>query len=190
LIPRSIAALLALSLLIPGSARPLAAQADPTAEGTGYQRVEVPEAGLAASFPVDWKVMTPMARRESEFGHRPEDDTPVYVWTTIFATAGDGSWCDIDLYEDFPMSLGEHVSLLEGWLYGSYLYGRTGGSTPLQLPAGDAWRIDMSDESERRSWTMYMVELGSDRYMLTCVQDLGSQQDWLSIADSITLRPR
>lgn len=188
--PRASVVLLLSSLLVLGLAQPLVAQSDPAGESPGYQRIEVPEAGLAASFPAGWKVMTPMARRESEFGDRPEDGTPVYVWTTIFAMAGDGSWCDIDLFEDFPMSLAEHVTLLEGWLYGGYPFGRTGGSTPLQLPAGDAWRIDMSDESERRSWTMYMVESGSDRYMLTCADELGSREDWLSIAESIELQPR
>lgn len=183
----ALAAAIAAGVLPAGS---LAAGPSDVGQPPPYQRIDVPEAGLSAAFPADWHVLTPMARRESEFGRRPEDDAPVYVWTTVFATDGESRWCDIDLIEDFPMSLADHAEMLAGWSYGSYLFGRTGSAGSLLLPAGAAHRIDVQDELDQRAWTMVLLEQGTDRYLLTCTHDLGSGEDWQPIAESIVLQPR
>lgn len=91
------------------------------------QRVDLPEIGLAATFPAGWRVMTPMSPRESWFDVSAQDDTPVYAWTGIFAIGDEGRWCGLDRFEDFPWTFDEHARFLEQWHVGASLYGRSGG---------------------------------------------------------------
>jgi len=154
------------------------------------QRVELPEIGLAASFPPDWRVRTPMSPRESWFDVSADDETPVFAWAGIFATGGDGRWCGIDRFEDFPWTVDEHAAFLERWHVSASLYGRSGGQEPIELPAGPAWRIEVRDELKERSSTLYLLEHADDHVLLTCADDLGSEEDWLDIARSIELAPR
>ena len=154
------------------------------------QRVELPDIGLAASFPAAWRVMTPMMPRASWFDRSVDDVTPVYAWTGVFATAGDGRWCGIDRFEDFPWSLAEHASFLERWHVSASLYGRDGGMEAIELPGGTAYRIDIDDALMGRSSRIYLLEYGTDRVLLTCSDVLGSAEDWLAIAMSLELGPR
>jgi hypothetical protein len=154
------------------------------------QRVELPEIGLAASFPPDWRVRTPMSPRESWFDVSADDETPVFAWAGIFATGGDGRWCGIDRFEDFPWTIDEHAAFLERWHVSASLYGRSGGHEPIELPAGPAWRIEVRDELKERSSTLYLLEHADDHVLLTCADALGSEEDWLDIARSIELAPR
>ncbi len=100
------------------------------------QRVVVVELGISASFPADWTVFTPLVRRTSWFGRGADEGPPVYAWSTVFATAGDGRWCDIDRYEDFPWGFDEHATFLERWHVSGSLFGRSGGYAIVDLPAG------------------------------------------------------
>lgn len=154
------------------------------------QRVELAEIGLVASFPAEWRVRTPMSPRESWFDVSTEDETPVFAWTGIFATAGDGRWCGIDRFEDFPWTFDEHAAFLESWHVSASLYGRAGGYEQVELPAGVAWRITVHDELKERSSTIYLLEHEDDHVLLTCADRLGSEEDWLAIAASIELGPR
>jgi hypothetical protein len=154
------------------------------------QRVELPEIGLAASFPAEWRVRTPMSPRESWFDVSTEDETPIFAWTGIFATAGDGRWCGIDRFEDFPWTFDEHAAFLESWHVSASLYGRAGGYERVELPAGSAWRIEVHDEIKQRSSTIYLLQQADDHVLLTCADHLGSEEDWLEIAASIELGPR
>jgi hypothetical protein len=70
--------------------------------------VEALEAGIAMSFPAGWNVRTPLASRQSEIQTGP-DEEPVYVTTVFMANAGDGRWCDVDVYLDMPAPLKEHA---------------------------------------------------------------------------------
>ena len=134
--------------------------------------------------------MTPMMPRASWFERSADDTTPVYAWTGIFATAGDGRWCGIDRFEDFPWSLDEHAGFLERWHVSAHLYGRNGGYEVVELPGGRAYRIDVNDELKERSSKLYLLEHGTDRVLLTCTDVLDSGEDWLEIAQSIELGPR
>jgi len=175
------------TLLLLGSAPVAAIDQAPSA---ALQRVELPEIGVAAGFPAEWHVMTPMQPRESWYDISAEDDTPVYAWTGIFATGEDGRWCGIDRYEDFPWTLDEHATFLERWNVSSSLNGRTGGYEPVELTAGPAWRIDVNDERKGRTSRLYLLAYDGDQVLLTCADELGSTEDWLDIADSIELGPR
>ena len=172
--------LLASLALLPGTAR----ADEPT------QHVELPEIGLAADFPAGWQVRTPLQPRESWFDVSTEDDTPVYAWTGIFATGGDGRWCGIDRFEDFPWTVDQHAAFLERWHVSASLYGRDGGYGAVMLPAGPAWRIDVHDERKGRTSVLYLLEYEGDHVLLTCADELRSDEDWLAIAQSIELGPR
>jgi hypothetical protein len=184
-----IALLLAGSLL---AALPTVATAQTGEEGPPpeTQRVVLPELGISASFPAEWSVFTPLVRRASWFDQSLGDDSPVYAWSTVFATAGDGRWCDIDRYEDFPWSFAEHAAFLERWHVSGSLFGRSGGYATVDLPAGTAYRIELDDRLKGRSSVRYLFEYGADRILLTCTDVLGSTEDWLSIARSVELGPR
>ena len=154
------------------------------------QRVELLEIGLEAAFPAEWSVRALMQPRESWFDVSATDSTPVYAWTAVFATGGEGRWCGIDRYEDFPWTFGEHAAFLERWNVSASLYGRSGGYEAVELASGPAYRIDVNDEIKERASTLYLLEQGDDHILLTCADVLGSTEDWLDIAESITLGPR
>jgi hypothetical protein len=155
-----------------------------------FERVEVPEIGLAAAFPADWNVRAPMTPRESWYDVSADDETPVYAWSGIFAIGDAGRWCGLDRFEDFPWTLDEHAAFLEQWHVSASLYGRNGGYEAVELPAGPAWRIDVNDERKERSSRLYLLEHGGDHILLTCSDTLDSTEDWLPIAESIELGPR
>ena len=154
------------------------------------QRIEAPEIGLAAEFPVDWNVRALMMPRESWFDVSVEDTTPVYAWAGFFAIGDEGRWCDLDRFEDFPWTLAEHATFLERWHVSGSLYGRSGGYEAIELQAGPGWRIDVNDERKGRSSRLYLLEHEDDHILLTCSDTLGSTEDWLTIAESIELGPR
>ncbi len=160
----------------------------------GYQRLEVPEAGIAMSVPSGWNVHIPMASRESEIRTGP-DAEPVYVTTVIMANAGDGRWCDVDVYGSMPVPLEQHVYAYAGYLQSVYQIDRSVAVTETQLPVGDAFRIDMDDAVRDRIWAMYLFdgptdgETAADRFLLTCVADPGSEPYWQPIAESVELLP-
>jgi hypothetical protein len=199
MIPTLTAVLLAL-----GTTSALAADAvEPSAEATAeassettteLQRVEAPEAGIAISVPADWNVRVPMASRESEIRTGP-DAEPVYVTTVFMANAGDGRWCDVDVYGAIPVPLDQHVYSYAGYLQSVYEVDRTITVTETELPVGDALRIDMADAVRDRVWAMYMFDrVGADgadpdRFLLTCVADPGTEPYWEAVAESVELLP-
>jgi hypothetical protein len=178
--------------IIPAALAMVALQALPAVAQPSEQpqRVELPDIGLVAAFPTEWTVRTPMTPRESWFDVSADDATPVYVWTGVFATGGGGRWCGIDRFEDFPWPFDEHAAFLERWHVSGHLYGVSGGYESVDLPSGRAYRIDVDDELKERSLTLYLLQHGSDRILLTCADELGSPEDWQTIAASIELGPR
>ena len=170
------------------------ASADAPAQAATLERVEALEAGIAMSFPADWNVRTPMASRVSEIQGGP-DGEPVYVMTVFMANAGDGRWCDVDVYLDIPASLEEHA-----YAYASYLQTVNGPEramllTETELPAGPTFRIDSFDQASGRVWAMYLLdgpadESGAvDRYLLTCAADPDVEPFWEAVAESVELMP-
>jgi hypothetical protein len=176
------ASLLTLAAIAPSPAAVVASEE--------LQLVELPEIGVTVSFPADWHVMTPMTPRASWFDVSADDATPVYRWAAVFALGDAGRWCDIDRYEDFPWTFEEHAAFLEHWRVSASLYGRSGGYARIVLPSGPAFRVDVNDELKGRNSTLYLFEHGRDHVQLTCSDTLGSEDDWLDIAESIELGPR
>jgi hypothetical protein len=198
MIPTLVAALMALSAapaLATDAPEPTAeASAVASAEAIALERVEAPKAGIAMSFPADWNVRTPLASRQSEIQAGPEEE-PVYVMTVFMANAGDGRWCDVDVYLDMPAPLQEHA-----YAYASYLQQAKGPDsamilTETELPAGATIRIDSFDQTQGRVWAMYLLdgpadESGAvDRFLLTCVADADSEPYWEAVAESVELMP-
>lgn len=178
------------AVLVAAAALALSVTPAVAAESDGPHHAELPEIGLAATFPAGWRVLTPMSPRASWFKVSAEDETPVYAWTGIFAIGEDGRWCGIDRFEDFPWTFDEHATFLEQWHVSASLYGRNGGYEAIELPAGPAWRIDVNDEIKERTSTLYLLEHEGDHVLLTCADVLYSEQDWMPIAQSIELGPR
>jgi hypothetical protein len=111
------------------------------------------------------------------------------------ANAGDGRWCDVDVYGAIPVPLDQHVYSYAGYLQSVYEVDRTITVTETELPVGDAFRIDMADAVRDRVWAMYMFDrVGADgadpdRFLLTCVADPGTEPYWEAIADGVELLP-
>lgn len=154
----------------------------------GVQVVEVSEAGFSASFPADWEISIPMARREAELPVAPDATEPAYETTIVWARAADGRWCDVDLYEGTALSLTDHAVWLQQRLASIFEIDRIVESMPVELPAGEAWRIDMDDAVRGRSWVMYLLGSDARQYLLSCADALHSEEDWLSVAESIVLQ--
>jgi hypothetical protein len=188
--PRPLLALLLAALVLASLPLVTTAKTADTDTRPETHRVVVRGLGIGASFPAEWSVFTPLVRRPSWFDQGADIRTPVYAWSTVFATAGNGRWCDIDRYEDFPWSFAEHAAFLERWHVSGSLFGRSGGYAIVDLPAGTAYRIELDDYLKGRSSVRYLFEHVTDRILLTCTDVLGSTEDWLSIAASVVLGPR
>ena len=58
-----------------------------------FERVEVPEVGLAMAFPSEWLIEIEMDYAEIE-----EGDPETGYWTAIYAHDDGVTWCDLTMY--------------------------------------------------------------------------------------------
>lgn len=193
---RTLKVLMVTCLLAIGTVPVVVGQSEEPTSDPGVQLVEVPEAGFSASFPADWDISIPMARREAELPVAPDATEPAYETTLVWARAADGRWCDVDLYEGTALSLADHAVWLQErlerpyeWLQEPQEIDRVVEVGPLELPVGEAYRVHMDDGAQDRTWTMYLFGSGHEQYLLSCVAELGAVEDWLPIAESIELQP-
>jgi hypothetical protein len=66
--------------------------------------VEVPEAGVSLSWPVDWEMEVPVLKAQHRLpaGYDVEDPT---AWILIRGMSDAGDWCRLTSFDDHPMSL-------------------------------------------------------------------------------------
>lgn len=157
--------------------------AEEPAPAVDAQRIEVPEAGIAVSFPADWDVEVEMER-----GELPADDPDapaVEYWDIVSATAGESTRCDITEYEYQPGPLSEYADDLALALTEDQEDVATAEVAPVQLAVGEAYRVDVDDASADRYTTVFLYDEGASRSFMVCVTDDPGSHDLLGIAQSI-----
>ena len=159
------------------------------ASGGEVQRVEVPEAGVAVSFPGEWDAYVEMRERE-DFGLYDEGlaEAPVPSWEVIYASAGGRPWCDLEWYPDFPLTMAEHAQRFEALMTPTSAdVIRPVETDSVSLPAGEAYRFDIYNEPTNDYTTVYLLGNDGSRYLLQCVGDVRPDDDWLAVASSLEL---
>jgi hypothetical protein len=184
---RAAAAVLTTGLLA-GSVIPVLAEDDVTDEGTGAQRIEVPEAGLAVSLPAGWNADIEM-RENEDWGLYDEGfaDEPVPFWNVIYASDGGRPWCDLTWYPSHPLTLDAHAQRYEALMTPSTEVERSIEVSPVALPAGEAYRFAIYNEPSATHTTVYLLAAGDAHYLLQCVDDEWAEDDWLAYAESLEL---
>ena len=119
----------------------VAAQEPTSDSGSEPQRQEIPEAGIAVTFPGDWSVVVQMIREETILPPELSDADPVDLWVVVDAAASDGRACSILRYGEHPLGLDDHAAWFESSLAEEPDVTSV-VSAPVTLPLGDAIRID------------------------------------------------
>ncbi|MEA2025696.1 MAG: hypothetical protein U9O18_03295 [Chloroflexota bacterium] len=186
---RSIPAVFAVLLLTVSVGGAAMAQSAPAGTDQDLVRVEVPEAGIALSFPGDLETEVLMEREESELPPELAGSEPAYVWTTVVGLDEDGYGCIVSMYEAHPLSLEEHIDWIARGFVDEPEFDGTVESVPAVLPAGDATRIDIDATTTGFFGTGYLFELEGVRYQLKCVAETRTPDDWLAVAETIESIP-
>ena len=165
-------------------------------------RVAVAEAGFALTFPEGWTIFEPgtsdferaLARVDI---YREELDAAIAAGARPPGREGGlpGEWCTVDtmIFPFAPLdawikwkvdaSLEDILSLL-------FVGGDDAdqpGITYLELPAGQAARMDVSDEATHLS--IYLLRDGNTFYRISCAGDDPPDDRWLSIAETFEFPP-
>jgi hypothetical protein len=166
---------------LPGGAVP------PTAEsGAGeVQRIELPDAGVAVSFAIDFG--TDLEPVPYEMGLPPDAMETTPVTTFIVAWEDDGVDCGLEVFEGNPLTLEEHAAWIEQSGREQPDFEGTVTHASVSLPMGDAVRIDGDHQGHGVWTTIYLVDHGDTRYQLYCRDDQRAADDYLSIAETIEL---
>jgi hypothetical protein len=150
------------------------------------QRVEVPEAGMAISFPADWGVDIEMREREDWGLIEDDDEAPLVFWNVVYASAGGRPWCDVTWYPTHPISLEEHALLYEALMTPSHSdVERSIEVVPMTLPAGEAYRFVVYNEPTDDWTTTYLLDTDAGRYLLQCAGDERAEDDWVNFAEGL-----
>ncbi len=183
----SIGAALAASLWVAMALPAVAQDETPAAESPGDISAQVPEAGVAMSFPRDWNVDIEMRQREDwGLSERYEGAAPLTYWNVLYASADGRPWCDVTWYPTHPMTLAEHAAEFEARMTPTLDdIVRSIEVTAVLLPAGEAYRFVIYNEPTHDYETMYLLESEMGRYFLQCLSDERAPDDWLSVASSI-----
>ncbi len=172
---------LAATVVVAGAV-PVMAQDETGAENT---HVEVLEAGVALSFPVDWAVDIEMRERE-DWGFVIDDEDPVAFWNVVYASDGGRPWCDVTWYPAYPLPLAEHAFQFEESMTPSHSsVERSIEVAPVTLPAGEAYRFVIYNEPTDDWTTTYLLEAGEARYLLQCAGDERAEDDWQGLAETL-----
>jgi hypothetical protein len=149
-------------------AAPLPSGADESigADVAYYQRFEVPEAGIAVSFPPDWRVDIELERGELALD---DPEAPgIEYWMVLYGEGPDGAWCDIARYLYQPAPLADQAEDLAATFREERGEDAQVSVTPVELAVGDAVRVQVDDPSEDDATSMLLFDSSSDRYYLSC----------------------
>lgn len=179
--------------LLPTAGMPVAAQDEDLRMGDDpayFERIEVPEAGVAVSFPADWAVTV-----EMEYGQREPGDPYSGYWSVVRGSddASDSS-CSLD-WELYPgpsmlevAGYGEEL-LESGDLDDESLDLPSYDVSALELPAGAAVRMLADEPFSGDHFATYEIDHGGTRYVLLCFAETPPPDEWLDIAETIELLP-
>jgi hypothetical protein len=154
----------------------------------GSQRVEVPEAGFAITFPASWEVSIDTSDLRGEGGS--------FAVVSGRDPASD-STCEIYLYGpctgtpfgDCAAALDEVAARMVAYFDGDGSSSRTDASTTMDLPAGYAVRVDTEWIDEGVFGSLYLLTDGSVHDTLRCRGSERPDDRWLSIAESFEFLP-
>ena len=177
---------LAFGLVLATAGAGLAQENEPAGETL---RVAVPEAGVAAAFPVTWAADVEMREREDHGLHdEGYADDPVPFWNVIYASAGGRPWCDLVWYPQHPLVLAAHVQRLEALMTPTIVdVERSIEVEAVSLPAGEAYSFVVYNEPTDDYTKTYLLGVDDARYLLQCAGDERAPDDWLALAESLEL---
>lgn len=186
--PRTtLAGLLTAGLAI-GGWMPALAQDTSTDATPALEDIEVPEAGIAMTFPSDWSVVDRMVRDQAELPPGSEAGATTDVYVAIEAAHETGGWCDLAMYPDHPLAFGAHAQWVEErYRQDSEMFSSV-ESTADELPIGETVRFDLSFV-EGPSGAAWLFETDQARYQLRCFAEERPADGWRSIAGSIESVP-
>lgn len=186
--PRALPVLATVLMMLSVSTASTLAADEAVAQEMQGQRVAIPAVGVALTVPSDWSVLTPTGARVSEIVDA--EGEPIYVTTAMTALAGDGRWCDTEVYLDVPAPLDEHAYAYAGYLQQVHGAHVLVAIVTTELPAGPAYNISVYDRERARQWVKYLFDgsIAEDgavhRVLITCVGPLDAEPFWAAIAES------
>ena len=147
------------------------------------QRVEVPEAGFAVAFPVDWEVSIDTSGLTGDGGS--------FAVVSGREAASDVT-CEVYLYGpctgtpfgDCAAALDEVAARMVAFFADDESSSRTDESTAMELAAGYAVRVDTEWIGERVFGSWYLLTDGKVHDALLCRGSERPEDRWLSIAES------
>ena len=153
------------------------------------QRVELPDAGIAITFPAGWDVEARSEPGEYQLPLEFADQSTLEIatvpyWKVLWASdPGSGmNFCSVDMYEEMPMSPARHA---EQTVRRLSEVDPESVATPVRLSAGDAVRVDTEWGGAVRA--NYYLDVDGQRFSLHCTAGTRPQDDWLSIAETIEI---
>ncbi len=154
--------------------------------GRALERVEVPDAGVAVSFPVGWEVDLGLEYKETVPG-----DPETGYWDVIQARDGNEGWCALTRHPHPAFEISEQAALMAQGLVESDYEDVTAEATSVELWTGVAGRVDSYVPGEVGFASTYLIDAPSDlfdepsRFMLLCRAHERDAEDWLDVADSL-----
>lgn len=179
---------LATCLLVVVTAAAGAAQEGVTGEEVEFQRIEVPEAGISMAFPAGWSVATRMVREEGQLPPGSGEEATTDVMLVLEAADQTGGGCLLGMYPEHPLPFDEHVEWVARQHAETPDVVASVGSSPVELPFGQAMRIDIVLTDGGHS-AAYLFESGESRYQLFCGGPERPPDDWRSVAETIEFVP-
>ena len=152
------------------------------------QRVVVPEAGFAITFPVDWEVSIDTSDLPGEGG--------TFAVVSGREAASDVT-CEVYLYGpctgspfgDCAAAIDEVAARMLAYFDGDESSSRTDESTAMDLPAGYAVRVDTEWIDEGIFGSSYLLTDGKIHDSLLCRGSERPEDRWLSIAETFEFLP-
>ena len=149
-----------------------------------FERVEVPEVGIAMAFPPEWDVEIEMDYDENEPG-----DPDTGYWTVLYADGGGATWCDMTMNASRMGDLAGLAALTAENFAASLGEAASAQANPVRLTVGDGYRVDVQDPDEGRFTTIYIFDSETARYSMVCMTDERDEGDWMDIAETIEWLP-
>jgi len=145
-----------------------------------FEQVEVPEAGVAVSFPPDWDVEI-----EMDYGEIAADDPETGYWNVLYASDEGGAWCDVTWYLAADGSLAGLAALTADNFAEEIGGEATAQATPVELSIGEAYRVDVQDPAQPSHTSIYIFDGEIGRYTMNCKSDERDARDWMDIAETL-----
>ena len=143
------------------------------------QRVEVPEAGIAVSYPPDWDVSV-----EMEYGQSQPGDPYTGRWYVVRGSHEDDS-CSV-YWELYP---GASTAELAAEDDGEWVTAIGGELVEVELPIGAAAYLVRPSITGDDYTTSYEIDADGMRWELVCFSEERAADDWLGIAETLEWLP-